>query len=68
MNPQLIPINKPEQMQAAGLPFDTEHQARWTERTADEKGLRGAFVRIGRRIYVDPAKFHELVRQQPVRS
>jgi hypothetical protein len=62
---QLIPLNKPAELKAAGIPFETAHQARWAERTADEKGLRDAFVRIGRRVFVDPAKFHELARQQP---
>lgn len=64
MTQQLIAINRLAEMKAQGLPFETEHQARWAERTADEKGLREAFVRIGRRVYVDPAKFHELARKQ----
>ena len=61
---QLIPINEISALKAAGLPFITEHQVRWTERTADDKGLRSAFVRIGRRVFVDPEKFHELARKQ----
>lgn len=64
MQQQLIAVNRPADMKAAGLPFDTEHQARWAERTADQKGLRAAFVRIGRRVYIDPAKFHELARKR----
>jgi len=60
---QLIPLNKPKSFRRAGLPFTTEHQARWAERTADAKGLREAFVRIGRRVFIDPAKFHELARK-----
>jgi hypothetical protein len=51
-------------MQAAGLPFDSEDAARWCFRKAAERGLSGAFIRIGRRVYVDPAKFHELVRNR----
>lgn len=62
MSSQLIPINKPEQLQAAGIPFNTEHQARWALRRSHENGLDGAFIRIGRRIYLDPVRFHELVR------
>ena len=63
MSSQLIPINKPKQLLAAGVPFDTEHQARWALRQSHENGLGDAFIRIGRRIYLDPAKFHELVRR-----
>jgi hypothetical protein len=48
----------------AGIPVTTTHQLRWMERTADDKGLRGAFVRIGRRKYIDPDLFHELARKQ----
>ena len=62
MSQKLIPINNPQQMQAEGIPFTTEHQARWVFRRADENGLSAAFIRIGRRIYLDPSKFHELVR------
>lgn len=64
MSPQLIPLNRPEQMQAAGIPFETEHQARWAMRQSDQNGLTGAFVRIGRRVFVDPKVFHELARKQ----
>jgi len=60
---QLIPLTRPAEAKAAGVPVDTEHQLRWMERTADEKGLREAFVRIGKRVFLDPAKFHELVRK-----
>jgi hypothetical protein len=59
---QLIPLNHPAELKAAGIPVDTEDQARWLERTADAKGLRAAFIRIGRRVYVDPERFHRLVR------
>jgi hypothetical protein len=61
---QLIPLTDVPMMLAAGLPFDTEDAARWCFRKADERGLRKAFVRIGRRVYVDPAKFHELARER----
>lgn len=62
MSSQLIPINKPEQFREVGLPFNTEHQIRWVLRCSSENGLGDAFVRIGRRIYIDPEKFHFLVR------
>jgi len=60
---QLIPLTDPAKMQAAGLPFATTDSARWCHRHARERGLSGAFVRIGKRIYVDPSKFHELARR-----
>jgi hypothetical protein len=61
---QLIPLNRPAEAKAAGIPVETENQLRWLERTADDKGLRAAFVRIGRRVFLDPAKFHELARKR----
>jgi hypothetical protein len=63
MQAQLIPLNKPAEAKAAGIPVETEDQLRWLQRTAEEKGLTSAFIRIGRRVYLDPVKFHELVRQ-----
>jgi hypothetical protein len=59
----LIALTDTDKMQANGLPFPTEDSARWCFRHADERGLAAAFIRIGRRVYVDPQKFHELVRQ-----
>jgi hypothetical protein len=49
-------------MIAAGLPFETVDQARWAHRRSAETGTAAAFVKIGKRVFVDPAKFHELVR------
>jgi hypothetical protein len=62
MSQQLIPLNRPLEARAAGIPVDSENQLRWLERTADEKGLRDAFIRIGRRVFLDADKFHQLVR------
>lgn len=59
---QLIPLTRPVELKAAGVPFETINSARWAYRKRHENGLAGAFVRIGKRIYLDPAKFHELVR------
>ena len=65
---QIIPLTKPDQLVAAGTPFDTTYKARWAERMArdNQNGLRGAFVRIGRKVFLDAGKFHELVRKQAV--
>jgi hypothetical protein len=65
MNPQLIPLGNSDQLKAAGLPWNTRFKAQWAFRKRHENGLAGAFVRIGRNVYVDPAKVHELARQRP---
>ena len=62
MSQQLIPLTRPEKFEAAGLPFETEHAARWAFRQANHTGLSDAFIRIGRRVYIDVGRFHELVR------
>jgi hypothetical protein len=59
---QLIPLTDPAAMIAAGVPFATSDSARWAFRKRFENGLDGAFIRLGKRIYLDPAKFHELIR------
>ena len=59
---QVIPLTRPDKMQAAGLPWETTDQARWAFRRRHENGLAGVFIRIDRRIYVVPDKFHERVR------
>ena len=57
---QLIPLTRPDLARAAGIPVDSEWQLRWLRRNPD---YAGAFVRLGRkRIYIDPAKFHERAR------
>ncbi|MEX2125815.1 MAG: hypothetical protein WD795_18140 [Woeseia sp.] len=61
---QLIPLTRPDKLQAAGLPFETTDSARWAFRKAADNGTAAAFVRCGRRVYVDPDKFHELVRSR----
>jgi len=30
----------------------------------NQNGLKGAFVRIGKNVFLDVGRFHELVRQQ----
>lgn len=63
---QLVPLTKPDQLVAVGTPFDTTHKARWAERMSrdNQNGLKGAFVRIGKNVFLDVGRFHELVRQQ----
>lgn len=62
MADQLISLTDLIGLQAAGLPFRTEYQARWASRQSSETGMSGAFIRIGRRVFIDPQKFHELAR------
>ena len=59
---QLISLTDPAAMTEAGLPFKTTDSARWCFRHRVERGVDAAFVRIGSRVYVDPDKFHQLVR------
>jgi hypothetical protein len=64
MEQSLIPLTDVTGARNAGIPVTTTHQLRWLERTADEKGLREAFVRVGRRVFLDPETFHKLVRRR----
>jgi hypothetical protein len=64
--PQLVPIKKPERFPDFGIPWSTKNQAYWAFRKRHENGLAGAFHKIGRDIFVDPARFHELVRRRKV--
>lgn len=59
---QLIPLTRPDELKAAGVPFETTDSVRWAYRRRHENGLAGAFIRIGKRVYLDPARFHELAR------
>jgi hypothetical protein len=65
---KLIPLTDPEAMKSAGLPFPSTDSARWCFRHRVERGLDAAFIRVGSRIYVDPDKFHELIRRRPERT
>lgn len=60
---QLIALTEPDELKAAGIPFRTTDAARWAYRKRHETGLADAFVRLGRRVYVDPERFHALARQ-----
>ena len=64
MDSKLIPLTKPEGFGQAGIPFKSTHAARWAFRQRRENGLEGAFVRIGKNVFIDVPKFHELVRKQ----
>jgi hypothetical protein len=49
---KLIPLTRPDRLLAAGLPFETEDQARWAYPRRVENGSAVAFVRVGRRVFV----------------
>lgn len=66
MQSKLIPISRPDEIKAEGLPFDTYGKIHWAFRHRHENGLAGAFVRIGRNVFLDPAKAHELLRAKSV--
>lgn len=59
---RLIPLTDPAAMREAGLPFSSTDSARWCFRHRVERGVSDAFVRIGSRVYIDPDRFHSLVR------
>jgi len=63
MQARLIPISKPAELKDAGLPWDTYGKAQWAFRKRHENGLAGAFIRIGRSIFVDPDKAINLASQ-----
>jgi hypothetical protein len=50
-------------LKGAGLPWDTYGKAQWAFRKRHENGLAGAFVRIGKNIFVNPQKVLELASQ-----
>lgn len=66
MQQQIIPISKPDKLVEAGFAcWDTLGKVQWAFRRRHENGLVGAFVRIGRSVYVDTQKAHEILRQLP---
>ena len=60
-----IPINDPEATQAAGIAYPaTENGWRWTYRQRHERGLAHCFLRVGRRILVDPRAYLDALAAQ----
>jgi hypothetical protein len=63
----LVPLTDIESLRAAGVAYpSTVHSWRWLYRHRDERGLAGAFRRIGRRIVVDTEAYTRLVREQAI--
>lgn len=61
---RLIYLTDVEKFADAGLPWQSVHAARWDFRHRYERGIADAFVRIGRRVAVDPDAYHRLVRRK----
>ena len=60
-----IPINDPAATQAAGIAYPaTENGWRWTYRQRHQRGLAHCFVRVGRRILVDPQAYLDALAEQ----
>jgi hypothetical protein len=61
----LIPLNDCRLFKNAGFEYpSTESQARWLFRQRHSNGLAGAFVRIGRRVFIDLEQFNVLVSKR----
>jgi hypothetical protein len=61
----LIPISKPAELAAAGLPWRTYHSVQWAFRQRNQNGLKDCFRKLGKTVVVDVAKAHELIRARP---
>jgi hypothetical protein len=59
-----VRLNRPEELKAHGLPWDTYSKAQWAFRRRHENGLADAFRRQGRNILVCPQRALELLQQQ----
>jgi len=59
----LVPLTDIESLRAAGVAYpSTVHSWRWLYRHREERGLAGAFRRVGRRVLVDVPAFLAAVR------
>lgn len=61
---KFIPLSRPEELKAAGLPWGTYGQAQWAYRQRHVYGLSAAFVRQGKKILVNVDRALELLGQQ----
>ena len=59
----LVELTNLAALQAAGIHYPrTVHAWRWLFRCRKERGLELAFIRVGRRVLVDPPRYLELIR------
>jgi len=59
---KLIRITDTEALHAEGIKFPSTGALRWFESKAEENGFADAFVRVGRRVFVDPDRYHDIAR------
>ncbi len=59
---KLIRITDTEALHAEGIKFPSTGAFRWFESKAEENGFADAFVRVGRRVFVDPDRYHDIAR------
>ena len=60
-----IPINDPAATRAAGIAYpNTENGWRWLYRCRRERGLEHCFLKVGRRILVDPQAYLDALAEQ----
>ena len=65
MTPSPIPINNSAATMAAGIAYpNTENGWRWLYRNRLERGLAHCFVRLGRRVLVDPQAYLDALAEQ----
>jgi hypothetical protein len=62
----LIPMTDIDALRAAGISYPQSVNGwRWLYRNRHERGVAGAFRRVGRRIVVDAPAFLSTIRSQP---
>ncbi len=60
-----IPINNPAATMAAGIAYpNSENGWRWLYRRRHERGLANCFIRVGRRVLVDPQAYLDALAEQ----
>lgn len=62
MQQHIIPLTDEGLLAQHGI-HNTTDSLRWQYRRRQEYGLEEAFIRLGTRIYLDPDRYHELVRK-----
>lgn len=65
---KLIRITDTESLRAEGIHFPSVGATRWFAAQATNNKFREAVVRIGRRVFIDPDRYHEIARGESARS
>ena len=64
MNATIVFPTEIERAREHGLPWTSVDTARWDYRHRQERGTARAFVRIGKRVGVNPDLYHSLLRER----